>query len=612
MCSGNIFWFIVCSQYFPTLPALKHVPYFPLFPVLNLTTPDFEPPQEDFIEAQIEALQSQLDLARQEIRDLCIGLPTTQGRTRSQLSEEEQLLIEIRSNSYSKEFDCLLPQKETDAPMKTELSSLALRKQQPAEEQCSVCGDSDFEDDDLLTVCSVRPRQLCSLVVHQKCYGSSLTDTWVCDVCVTFGKIKRRNVPCALCPVKGGGLKPTVHMNDGTIGTPNYTLSRKRHRDSVEQPERPKLVWVHVFCATSIENVQISCLEEMKGIDLSQVDKRRFSMKCEICQKRDGACLQCSFGKCLIAFHPECSKALFVNSRGSQPRVYCAQHRPLKLRKVLDSRDKKLAEDLNKFCKAFLRWEAKVTVKVPRRRKERTREGSSRPFSPDEDQALQYSLHKLLCGVHLSQPVPFSVVIDLSANSRRSQVQLLRPQCFNMVAPEVILEERLRTDYHTVEECYRRYSEFLFHRWRSQLTLRKQPVLTYLGRDPNKQQTLLARLRAKTQEQRLAKRSKLAVQTPVGPECTVERYCVCKQPYYFYLTRSPSESEESYIGRVRDNTMISCSKCSEWFHFGCVGYQGSPEAADSDDTWECLKCSKVARQAKAGVRTRRCKQIVNG
>lgn len=610
LCTGNIFWFIISSQYFPSLAVLKNPPYFPMFPVIDFTLADFpaESRSESFIDDQLATLESQLKRVQHEISELCPTISKTLSKPRSQLSEEDQILAEIRQHSYDKEFDCLLPHREPEAPSKAEHSSLALRKEQAiAEEQCSVCGDTDYEDDDILAVCSVRLTQLCSLIVHQKCYGIySVSETWVCDVCVNFGKAKRHRVPCALCPIRGGALKMTVHSNDGTLDTPNYVVPRKRLRDDLEQPEHPRQVWVHVFCALNIEGVSMSSQQAMQGIDLKSVDKQRFSMKCEICHKREGACLQCSYGKCVAAFHPECSKSLFVNPRGDQARIYCALHRPLKLRKVLDSRDKKLADDLNKFCKAFIRWETKVKAKAPRRRKDRTREGNSKPFSPDEDQALQYTLHKLICGVHLSQAVPFAVIVDMTTNSRRSQVQLRRPQCFNMVVPEVILEERLRTDYRTVEECYRRYSEILFHRWKSQLTLHKEPVLLYAGRDPAKQQALLARFRAKTQEQRLAKRAKLPALMPVGPECTVERYCLCKQPYYFYLARLVNETEESYARRVLDNTMISCSKCEEWFHFGCVGYTGTPEQADNDDLWECPGCKKKpARAAKAGVRTRR-------
>jgi hypothetical protein len=202
--------------------------------------------------------------------------------------------------------------------------------------------------------------------------------------------------------------------------------------------------------------------------------------------------------------------------------------------------------------------------------------------------------------------MPFSVTIDLSSKSRRSQVQLSGPQCFNLVVPEVILEERLRTDRHTVEECYRRYTEILFHRWRNQLAIRKQPVLLYSGKDPARQQTLLARLRVKAQEQRVVKRAQEGSRPLIEPECTAEKYCVCKRPYYFYLVKSPLESEEEYADRVKDNAMISCSKCSEWFHLGCIHYPGTHQQADADDFWICPQCS-----SKAGVRTRSRRGIIS-
>jgi hypothetical protein len=236
-----------------------------------LSTSDFvaEVPKNSYIEAQTDALQFELLEVETEVKGLCSSLPRPQSKARSQLSEEVQLLAEIRSNSYSKEF--MLPHKAKDTPNTT---SLAVRKDLPYDDLCSVFGNADFEDDDLL--CSVRPTQLCSLTTHQKCYDiPSAFDIWVCDVCVTFGKIKRHSVPCALCPIKGGALKATVHTNDGTLG--NYTAPRKRLRDDGEKPEYPRQVLVHVFCALNIEGVKVPSLEERKVIDVSLVDKRKFT-----------------------------------------------------------------------------------------------------------------------------------------------------------------------------------------------------------------------------------------------------------------------------------------------------------------------------------------------
>jgi hypothetical protein len=153
VCSGSVFWFVICSQYFPVQPDLRHIPYFPLFPVLNLSASDFvvpEAPQTSYIEAQMEALQSELSELESEMKVLCACLPSPQPKPRRQLSEEDQLLAEIRSSSYSKEFNLLLPHKEYETANQTQLST-----DLPYDDLCSVCGYSDFEDDDLLVRCSV-------------------------------------------------------------------------------------------------------------------------------------------------------------------------------------------------------------------------------------------------------------------------------------------------------------------------------------------------------------------------------------------------------------------------------------------------------------------------
>jgi hypothetical protein len=61
-----------------------------------------------------------------------------------------------------------------------------------------------------------------------KCYGllKIPEGDWVCELCAVFGKEGAKQVPCALCPKKGGSLKPTVHLNDGTLYSPNYQIPR--------------------------------------------------------------------------------------------------------------------------------------------------------------------------------------------------------------------------------------------------------------------------------------------------------------------------------------------------------------------------------------------------
>lgn len=81
---------------------------------------------------------------------------------------------------------------------------------------------------------------------------------------------------CALCPVKGCALKPTV--NTKAEGFKNY------------EEDSPIKVWVHTFCALQIENTLIRDKAGFEGIDLIKINPKRFSMKCQISGSKNGVC----------------------------------------------------------------------------------------------------------------------------------------------------------------------------------------------------------------------------------------------------------------------------------------------------------------------------------
>ena len=72
------------------------------------------------------------------------------------------------------------------------------------EECCLVCGDADYEDDNLIGYCDS-----CALSVHSKCYGvSDFKGDFECLACRAFGKVNSTLVSCVLCGQRGGALKP--------------------------------------------------------------------------------------------------------------------------------------------------------------------------------------------------------------------------------------------------------------------------------------------------------------------------------------------------------------------------------------------------------------------
>jgi hypothetical protein len=74
------------------------------------------------------------------------------------------------------------------------------------DEGCMVCGDGDYEDDNLIGFCDY-----CSLSVHNKCYGLTpevFKEDFICYGCQAFGKINSMLVECVLCNQRGGAMKP--------------------------------------------------------------------------------------------------------------------------------------------------------------------------------------------------------------------------------------------------------------------------------------------------------------------------------------------------------------------------------------------------------------------
>lgn len=74
------------------------------------------------------------------------------------------------------------------------------------DEGCMVCGDGDYEDDNLIGFCDT-----CNMSVHNKCYGLKpevFKEEFICFGCQAFGKINLLLVECVLCNHRGGAMKP--------------------------------------------------------------------------------------------------------------------------------------------------------------------------------------------------------------------------------------------------------------------------------------------------------------------------------------------------------------------------------------------------------------------
>jgi bromodomain and PHD finger-containing protein 1 len=135
--------------------------------------------------------------------------------------------------------------------------------------------------------------------------------------------------------------------------------------------------WVHLSCAYWIPGTIVT---PKTPVRLAKFEDRRFTLQCIICLKtaeNSGACMQCQFSKCNIAFHVECARraSYFMEiekkegSRDKTYKIFCEKHRPLKIVKEIAERDRQTIEEIQKFCKIIdkcMEIEARYQAK-PRR-----------------------------------------------------------------------------------------------------------------------------------------------------------------------------------------------------------------------------------------------------
>ncbi|KAL4445656.1 hypothetical protein ABPG74_006207 [Tetrahymena malaccensis] len=135
-------------------------------------------------------------------------------------------------------------------------------------------------------------------------------------------------------------------------------------QDEVQKYEpKSKHIWIHLTCALWIQECYFeerSSLNMIRGLE--NIDKKRFLLTCLICkQKKSGCCIQCAKGKCSASFHPECARraGLSLEVRHLEKvthLVFCQRHTPLKLRRILEQKEKKYKDEIQKFCRSIEKY----------------------------------------------------------------------------------------------------------------------------------------------------------------------------------------------------------------------------------------------------------------
>ncbi|KAK3580963.1 hypothetical protein CHS0354_006990 [Potamilus streckersoni] len=144
----------------------------------------------------------------------------------------------------------------------------------------------------------------CKVCVHASCYGVSPSEedmsTWRCTRC----EMQDFTAECCLCSLRGGALKPTT-----------------------------KRQWAHIVCALCIKEVKFENIQMREPINVDKIPSARNKLRCQYCSfvvQEPGTCVQCSNGRCTLAFHVTCAHAagvLFETSDWPYPVYFtCPKH----------------------------------------------------------------------------------------------------------------------------------------------------------------------------------------------------------------------------------------------------------------------------------------------
>ncbi|KAI7874835.1 JmjC-domain-containing protein [Lichtheimia hyalospora FSU 10163] len=138
------------------------------------------------------------------------------------------------------------------------------------------------------------------------------------------------------------------------------SMDVKEHDQGVNYKDQQ---WIHRLCAEAIPETRI---EENRVQGIEQVPKARWKLVCQICRIKEGACVQCCYGKCWRSFHATCLKQkghtmerhCDENDKTSWD-VYCTLHDPALAREreqAKQRRDEQFAQQLSMGRQVMVRY----------------------------------------------------------------------------------------------------------------------------------------------------------------------------------------------------------------------------------------------------------------
>jgi hypothetical protein len=366
------------------------------------------------------------------------------------------------------------------------------------------------------------------------------------------------------------------------------TLYQREKENFSENEPKPKFVWVHITCVLFIPELYFKDSLNVTNIGgIENLDRERFDQECELCElKGCGAVITCAKSNCKKVFHAECARqsGYYLESKENEQgqfvyHIYCDKHIPLKLKRIIESRENKMREEIERFFKAVEKYYVLLLNKpknidltptpaiLQNIDKSSLLKKKKKHRKKDDNNYFMNLVEK-----YRVQNVETPSTITLQRIPTKGSKNLYEITDMLISKPHSQKDRKLHADdeiwaampYKTLtpEQKYKKYRKLLVKMRAKKLRGLKLTSKSAMTKANNVDSSL------KDTSKREKRNIKSTYNTRV-PQQKNTVYCFCARPYNGEL-------------------MIACQKCEEWYHPECVGIPN--DANMKKLNWFCKKC----------------------
>jgi len=592
---------------------------------------------------------SLLEKKKNEIKDVN-GQPVGEGRTggeQARKSSKSSKSVNVSSKS-TKTVTRAGINNETEAAVEDSV--------------CQVCNGEDYNDDDLIVFCarcniSVHQKcygiptvphddwicDLCQSFQENGRYlrcplctkrGGAMKPTNLRADCTVFENQNQpfhnwiksyarpelfKNLPKRINPpvVKPKGINPEDIDLHKIPGDENYlehlyynfhTINFDFSEEELKNEPKPPFVWAHITCATFIPELYFSDDEHKSTIlGIERIDRQRFKYECLVCKKSGhGAIINCGKDTCKKAFHPECARRSKYSLEIKDTEtgfmlfyIFCKKHTPLKLKRILESKENKIREDIDRFFKTidkqymnFLAETQQLSILNDQsQQKDPSKKISIKNKLNNMKDDRGYFMKLVEKYRMASNEIPCSITVkwvphEWNANLYEiSDITLPRPALKpdRKLTPEDIIWSVMPYKNLTPEQKYDKYRKIL---------IRLKKKQDYNKAAAQRQKAMPPPAHVPIHE--------IPLDIFPAEPINEEDFKVClgsafaqngTQEFYIKEDLEPTEPTYCLCQRVYSGElMIACEICEGWYHPQCVGV---PIDYDFEKVkWWCLECSQ--------------------